>query len=88
MLPTTPKDLTLTFISINEGGILLLSDGTSWRIAPGDLPRVMYWTVGNEVLVQPNLITAPVWPNLVTEFQSGVFLRAMPQVPRPRVRFF
>lgn len=45
--------MTTTINSISSGGIIKLSDGTNWRIAPNDF-REIQWSIGMEIIVKQN----------------------------------
>ncbi len=71
-------------VSINKrGGVVNLSDGTSWRIAPNDFINLL-WTIDNEVLIIKEETTAgSLWPYLLTEISSKTSARAIKQT-KPR----
>ena len=55
--------MTTTINSITSGGIIKLSDGTNWRIAP-DYFREIQWSNGMEIIVKQNA-TDKIWEFLL-----------------------
>lgn len=45
--------MTTTIDSITSGGIIKLSDGTNWRIAPDHFKKIQ-WSNGMEIIVGQN----------------------------------
>lgn len=73
--------MNVTIISINSGGIVTLSDETTYRLAPMDLRKVN-WMMGTEVTLEQNASNM-IWPSRLTEVGSGVSVGAMPITLRP-----
>lgn len=40
-------------VSMTSGGIVKLSDGSLWRVAPDHLPRTLDWATGTPLNVEP-----------------------------------
>ena len=65
---------TITLSLINAGGVAKLSDGSFWRIAPGQLVQASTWTPGTEVTVERS--GGPIWPHTLTNVESRVQVSA------------
>jgi len=65
---------TMKLSLINASGVAKLSDGSFWRIAPGQLLQASTWVPGTEVTVEPS--GGPIWPHTLTNVESRVQVSA------------
>jgi hypothetical protein len=65
---------TITLTLINAGGVAKLSNGSFWRIAPGQLVLASTWIPGTEVAVEPS--GGPIWQHTLTNLESRVQVSA------------
>lgn len=71
------RELGTTLLSVNQGGIAALSDGSFWRIAPDHLKRIRAWRVGMLVEVAANDSNL-VYSHSLTDPEGGISVNIIP----------
>lgn len=78
MATSNPTNLSLSE-SINEGGVLKLTDGTYWRVDPQDTHRSAIWFIPFPTQITPS--GDPDYPYKITNQNSGDFVKAQKMKP-------